>query len=991
MVAKVFVPLDQSFSEEPYKEQIIKIRECLRDQPNCLAFSRVYKTARCSILTRPYHKDTLYDRLSTRPFLLDIEKRWIAFQMLKALGQCRIARVCHGDIKSQNILISSSNWVRLTDFASFKPAFLPYDNPSNFNFFFDTSRRRCCNLAPERFKKSEDLNYSSRLPSDTTSPSAELTESMDIFAMGCVLVELFTDGRRVPFSLGQLIDYKKMDDYQAKVYLEKVLTEIPDDLRELITIMLERNPKTRRERYEEFSPCTTKLFPPIFESFLYRFFKEFLITAQVSHSSYPKVRVQTQILPMEPDSVITKLYCERDNFFEKLSCDNFDSVLLIICLITSNIRACKTVNSKMDSITLLQKLSKITKPSIVVDRILPYLIHMLTDYFAQVRSEAIFVITEILSSLDSIPPDEYGIFIDYIFPRMKAITCDSSNLVRMALAVNIGQLATTSLRFLIESFKHIHDETGLLSDVQNDDEESKTSERELQLFERQALQESVSEIFVNLCGSDNEIRECLFSADSLTQLCEFFGSNRKTDVLMHMITLLNDKLDWRLRATFFENCPLVASQTSPVRNSKLKPFLQQGLQDTEEFIVLKTLSCIYKLCNMNCLEKATICDLCQFFVPFLIHPNKWLRLAVINILSVLNTIFSVADVYCRLMPLVNHYLKESLINFSDKLVLYQCLSEPIPRQIWKIITEQPNITQLLNEMENRRTIDKLGGGRNSLFSATATSSGSISSRLGGDRLGHSRKSSDIESTLKKLTNCGLTEHLEDKVISFKNILTKIDTSKQKQSSDKQNNRTDSRIYLEDYPKIHRRIFDLDKGVHRGAISKSNLNVMEESVEYREIFDVDAKDPSLRSNSRTPPLGLEPLPMNARSSRSPSQNYSLDSLQISSSRFILDEVLSHKRKKFLEQQRITQIGRQDAHRHGSLALASISNSSKPELRLVAHMHEHGEAIRRLAVHPNRSDFASCSADKTVKIWSVHPIKVDGPTAIQSKQTLGSSKH
>jgi formylmethanofuran dehydrogenase subunit E-like metal-binding protein len=81
-------------------------------------------------------------------------------------------------------------------------------------------------------------------------------------------------------------------------------------------------------------------------------------------------------------------------------------------------------------------------------------------------------------------------------------------------------------RFLIESFKHIHDETGLLSDVQNDDEESKASERELQLFERQALQESVSEIFVNLCGSDNEIRECLFSADSLTQLCEFFGSNR---------------------------------------------------------------------------------------------------------------------------------------------------------------------------------------------------------------------------------------------------------------------------------------------------------------------------------------------------------------------------------------------------------------------------------------------------------------------------------
>lgn len=69
--------------------------------------------------------------------------------------------------------------------------------------------------------------------------------------MGCVLVELFTDGRRVPFTLGQLIDYKKMDDYHAKIYLEKILTDVPFDFRELITIMLERDPKIRREQYEE--------------------------------------------------------------------------------------------------------------------------------------------------------------------------------------------------------------------------------------------------------------------------------------------------------------------------------------------------------------------------------------------------------------------------------------------------------------------------------------------------------------------------------------------------------------------------------------------------------------------------------------------------------------------------------------------------------------------------------------------------------------------
>lgn len=223
VVIKIFVLVDQSFSVEPYREQVVQIRKRLKEHQNCCPFTRVYMTSRCAILCRPFQKFTLYDRLSTRPFLLDVEKRWIAFQLLKALGQCRIAMVCHGDIKSQNVLITSSNWVQVTDFASFKPTFLPYDNPSVFTFFFDTSRRRCCNLAPERFKKSEDVNYTPRLPGEFLNISEGLTEAMDIFAMGCVLVELLTDGRHVAFTLSQAIDYKRMNQDDADLYLQKVL------------------------------------------------------------------------------------------------------------------------------------------------------------------------------------------------------------------------------------------------------------------------------------------------------------------------------------------------------------------------------------------------------------------------------------------------------------------------------------------------------------------------------------------------------------------------------------------------------------------------------------------------------------------------------------------------------------------------------------------------------------------------------------------------
>jgi serine/threonine protein kinase len=54
-----------------------------------------------------------------------------------------------GDIKCENVLVTSWNWLYLTDFASFKPTYIPDDDPSDFSFFFDTGGRRRCYLAPE--------------------------------------------------------------------------------------------------------------------------------------------------------------------------------------------------------------------------------------------------------------------------------------------------------------------------------------------------------------------------------------------------------------------------------------------------------------------------------------------------------------------------------------------------------------------------------------------------------------------------------------------------------------------------------------------------------------------------------------------------------------------------------------------------------------------------------------------------------------------------
>lgn len=91
---------------------------------------------------REYVNLSVYQRIFTRPFLSPVEKKWITFQILYALHQAHKFGVCHGDIKLENIVITSWNWVLLTDFASFKPTYLPEDNPADYSYFFDSSRRR---------------------------------------------------------------------------------------------------------------------------------------------------------------------------------------------------------------------------------------------------------------------------------------------------------------------------------------------------------------------------------------------------------------------------------------------------------------------------------------------------------------------------------------------------------------------------------------------------------------------------------------------------------------------------------------------------------------------------------------------------------------------------------------------------------------------------------------------------------------------------------
>jgi serine/threonine protein kinase len=133
-------------------------------------------------LVRQHIKSSLYDRLATRPFLNKMEKLWLIYQLLRAVECVHEEDVIHGDIKPENIMVTSWNWLMLTDFASFKPLTIPDDDPTDFQYYFDVSERRRCYVAPERFvKRSSVKRAPDGMANTTTNATASSQSGADTF------------------------------------------------------------------------------------------------------------------------------------------------------------------------------------------------------------------------------------------------------------------------------------------------------------------------------------------------------------------------------------------------------------------------------------------------------------------------------------------------------------------------------------------------------------------------------------------------------------------------------------------------------------------------------------------------------------------------------------------------------------------------------------------------------------------------------------------
>lgn len=336
-------------------------------------------------------------------------------------------------------------------------------------------------------------------PLGMLSDDLHLTDKMDMFSLGCLLAEIFSD--RVLFDLSGLLHYKDGKTSNLSSLLKQIENET---VRQLVTNLTSLNPNSRKSCDQVLAEQKGKLFPTYFDK-LY-------------------VLMRT-LVRLPPDAKILYLYQELELYLPMILGENSQGVLILLTMVTSSLRALKHVYCKIEAQRLICQLVA-SAPSLlspfITDRLIPYLSSCLLDVDHRVRGEAILSMTQLLENVVRPPTSDNNLFTDYLLELLvKDVAGDKSTYVRLCLARCIGRLSQQALHFLNQSVDHNYDE-------------------ELTLLHTY-FQNLVSQL---LTDSNNCVRRTLLmTPQNCTHLCTFFGRQKTNEVILsHIITFLNDKV-----------------------------------------------------------------------------------------------------------------------------------------------------------------------------------------------------------------------------------------------------------------------------------------------------------------------------------------------------------------------------------------------------------------------------------------------------------------
>ncbi|KAK5102868.1 Serine/threonine-protein kinase [Lithohypha guttulata] len=767
-----------AFDVRGYVKRLIDERNIIAAIPNALGYQRIVEVATGGFLVRQYMFSSVYDRLSTRPFLEDIEKRWLSYQLLCAVRDCHAQNLHHGDIKTENLLVTSWNWLYLTDFSSsFKPTSLPEDNPADFSFFFDTSSRRVCYIAPERF-----LSEASQDVAD------ELNWAMDMFSVGCVIAEMFLEGPI--FTLSQLFKYRSGDYNPEHAHISKI---DDSEVRAMVLNMIELDPEKRYSAEQHLSFYKSKIFPEYFYSFLHDYMKD--LTDPASLDTH--ITLNEDLL-LESDRKIDKVYQDYDKISYFLGypetlitnekspslfsnnksiphdpgkhIDNalHDGTLLFLTIVSSAMRNTAKASARLKACDLLASFAQRLPDEAKLDRILPYVVGMLGDKSDAVKFAALHATTSILASIKVVSPINAYLFPEYIVPRLRQFlntgNGQPSPLVRAAYASCLASIALASGRML-DMMQAVRAD-GRMPSVSADARAPDSPSHGLYDIARAELVpffEEATKILIT--DPDTSVRRALLG--SISRLCMFFESTKSSDlILSHLNTYLNET-DWILKCAFYDALVGVATYVGISSLEQfIVPIMIGSLTDAEHFVVEKVIRSLARMAALGLFQRSVLWELSGLISRYLVHPSIWIREAAAQFAEQACKFLSTADRYCIVLPILQPFLKAPLLEFSETGILDK-LKAPFSRAIFD--------AAVLWATKRERSLFWTAASQDHNYMIARSDSSFVTSNFTKrfpHRIPPSHKDRDDQQSLETLRNFGLTPDDEVKLMALRQYILK---------------------------------------------------------------------------------------------------------------------------------------------------------------------------------------------------------------------------
>jgi phosphoinositide-3-kinase regulatory subunit 4 len=725
--------------------------------------------------------------VSIRPFLETIEKKWMAFQLLCAVKDCHTRNVFHGDIKSENVLVTSWGWVYLTDFASqFKPVYLPEDNPADFTYFYDASGRRACYVAPERFLAAGELPRESNT----------VQWNMDIFSLGCVIAELFTESPT--FNLPQLYNYRKGEYDPVASQLNKLDDE---HIRSLITSMIRLDPSERWHASDYLDEYKGKAFPLYFYNHLHTLMQEITdpssgrksVTASDTNNGgaddrieriyddYEMLSVSLDYQDMKPvaspePSYLTGLFPlqvdlpnSRHTAHAAHPSGDENGTFILLNVVTASLRSCARSASKVRACELLLAFAERLPDEAKLDRVLPYVVLLLEDPDEMVLVAALRTMTQILSLVTVVSPVNSFLFTQYIFPRLQVFVktrgFTEHSLVRATYAACLAGLADTASRFL-DVMQALKAEGTLPSSdkgVDGDADDYIGNGDAYDSIRLEMLDQFEGQTKVFLTDTDTAVRRAFLT--SVPSLCVFFGETMASDVILsHLNTYLNDP-DWLLKCAFFKTIVSVAVYIGGANLEEyLLPLMLQALTDPQEFVVEQSLRSMASMAEMGLLQRAKTWELIDTVARFQMHPNMWVKEAAAHFVSAATIYLSMADVRILVAPLVQPYLKVPIGTLAESELL-DALKKPLPRTVLDLALQWAGKVEQSVFWKPARESRQLSSNVTSQMPPQSSVAG-----LGPKSLAKVPRTDEDEQWLGRLHNAGMRSEDEMKLLAFREFI-----------------------------------------------------------------------------------------------------------------------------------------------------------------------------------------------------------------------------